>query len=266
MSDSPDMPSGDDYKKQLQSYIKSLAGLNIDINLSERRIEHQFECLRDWSLMHDEVFVKNWFTEQRRNCLLQLEEIPLNQAKDWAIDPKTGNIEHKSGEFFSIHGLRITDSKEREVGEQGWDQPIVAQKGLNGGLLGILSKRFDGIPHYLIEAKVEPGNYDKLQLSPTLQATFSNLKMVHQGRKPHFSYFFEEPDANEVKVHYQQWLSEDGGRFYLKRNMGMLIEIPDKHDLEIPESFIWLSMYPIKALLHENAWVNPHIRGIIAHL
>ena len=112
----------------------------------------------------------------------------------------------------------------------------------------------------------EPGNYALLQLSPTLQATFSNLKRAHSGRKPHFAELFEEPDRQGVNVLYAAWLSEDGGRLYKKRNRGILAEVDESVDIPIPnEHFIWLSLFQIKALLHENAWINPHIRGIIAH-
>lgn len=258
-------PSGNDYKDQLRSYKQYIDSLQFNSALPDRRIEHQFECLRDWSLFHNEIFVKDWFLDKRNNCQMQVEEIPLNQTRDWHIDLESGEIQHKSSQFFRIHGLRITQTADREV-SKGWDQPILTQVGYDGGLLGILCQRFDGIPHYLIEAKEEPGNYEKIQLSPTLQATFSNLKMAHEGRKPYFSHFFEYPENNQAKIIYKQWLSEDGGRLYLKRNMGMLIEIPDDLELEIPDSFIWMSMYQIKSLLNENAWINPHIRGIIAHL
>ena len=81
---------------------------------------------------------------------------------------------HNSKEFFIVEGLRIKETRSREVNY--WDQPILTQVGYKGGILGIIRKRFNGIPHYLIEAKLEPGNYKYVQLSPTLQATFSNLR------------------------------------------------------------------------------------------
>jgi len=65
---------------------------------------------------------------------------------------------------------------------------------------------------------------------------------------------------------YDNWLSEDGGRLHLKRNRGMIIEISEDRIIEVPDSFIWLSMWQIKELLKEDAWINPHIRGIISHL
>jgi oxidase EvaA len=143
---------------------------------------------------------------------------------------------------------------------------MLTQVGYDGGILGLIRKRIGGVPHYLLEAKAEPGNYRKVQLSPSIQATYSNMNQAHGGRKPFYSEYFVDPAAQRAVVHYDQWLSEDGGRLHLKRNRGMLVEVPADHELPHSENFMWLSMWQIKEFLHEDAWVNPHIRGIIAHL
>jgi oxidase EvaA len=251
------------YSSELERYRRHVA--DFATGADSDRVEHHFECLRDWSLFHTLDEVKRWFVEQRSSTSMTVDEIPLRETTGWVIDPDTGNVRHESGEFFTVHGVRVTETASREVGEKGWDQPILTQVGFDGGLLGILRQRFDGIPHYLIEAKAEPGNYGIVQLSPTLQATFSNLRRAHGGRRPRFAEVFEHPDAIGARVIYSRWLSEDGGRLYNKRNRGMLVEAVDHVD-EPPEGFIWMSMYQIKACLQEDAWVNPHIRGIIAHL
>jgi oxidase EvaA len=253
----------DDYEIRFQEYLEQVMGHSEGVR--ESRLEHHFECLNDWNLFHSIEDVKEWFSRLREDCKMLVTDIPLNDCKNWHIESDSGNIVHESGEFFTVHGIRV-DIDSREVGMGGWDQPILTQVGFDGGLLGILRQRFQGIPHYLIEAKAEPGNYEKLQLSPTLQATFSNLRRAHEGRKPNFSHFFEDPKENESTVLYNQWMSEDGGRLHLKRNRGMLVEVPEGTVTEIPDGFIWLSMWQIKDLLNENAWINPHIRGIIAHL
>lgn len=233
-------------------------------DVASLRLETQFESLRDWSCFSSLEDIEEWFLQQRKQCTMMVNEIPLTSMQGWTTNPKTGDIEHNSGEFYSVRGLRISDSRTREV--RGWDQPILIQVGLDGGILGILRKRFHGIPHYLIEAKAEPGNYEKIQMSPTLQATLSNLKQAHGGRRPHFADMFQVPEQHGAQILYKEWLSEDGGRLHLKRNLGMLIEVPDAVPIDVPAGFQWLSLYQIKACLKHNAWVNPHIRGIIAHL
>ncbi len=253
------------YNNQFSKYIE----FNLQFQPSEtyaHRLEMQFESLQDWSLFYNLSEIEEWFLDKRKKYPMKVTDIPLNEVEGWVINEKTGDIFHNSGEFFKIHGIRVSFATDREVGN-GWDQPIVTQIGYDGGLLGIVRQRFNGIPHYLVEAKAEPGNYEKLQLSPTLQATFSNLKAAHKGRRPHFADYFEHPENFDFKVLYDTWLSEDGGRLHLKRNRGMLIEIPEGYKIEIPnDNFIWLSLYQIKELLNKNAWVNPHIRGIIAHV
>ena len=228
--------------------------------------ESFFESLNDWSKFYSLEEVKTWFLDKRENSSLQVTDIPLKEVNGWNIDEQTGDISHCSGDFFTIHGVRV-HSKNREV-EVTWDQPILEQVGYDGGLLGIIRKRFDGIPHYLCEAKEEPGNYGKAQISPTLQATFANLNQSHGGRKPHFSeLFMNRNDRSDITILFDSWLAEDGGRLHLKRNRGILVEVPEDMEIELPnDNFIWLSLYQIKQLLKEDAWINPHVRGIMAHV
>ena len=228
-------------------------------------IESAFEALNDWSLFYTLEEVKEWFLEKRKNNSIQVENIPLKNLKDWITDEESGNIYHKSRDFFVIRGLRVKTKNREKLSD--WDQPILEQVGYDGGILGIVRQRFEGVPHYLCEAKVEPGNYGKVQISPTLQATYANIKQVHGGRRPHFVDYFENTNKYNCKILFDAWLAEDGGRLNLKRNRGMLIEINEKINIDLPTNdFIWLSLYQIKELLKEDAWINPHVRGILAHV
>ena len=228
------------------------------------RQEFHFEALEDWSIYHDLKSLSDWFLSQREQCGMSVEEIPLNRCQSWQVDSLTGNYAHSSGEFFTVHGIRVSQGMTRE--KASWDQPILTQVGFDGGILGIARQRHRGIPHYLLEAKAEPGNVGLVQLSPTLQATFSNLKRAHEGRKPHFAEYFESPEVHGATVLNRAWLAEDGGRLFRKRNQGMLVELEEGLELEPPANFVWVSLYQIKELVKEDAWVNPHVRGILAHI
>ena len=254
-----------EYCTKLTAYREMVEDLGLQDTFATGRVEAQFECIKDWSNHGDLESKKKWFEEQKKHCQMSVETIPLKDCEGWSTSQDNGNITHKSGAFFKVEGLRISLSTEREV-STGWDQPILTQIGFDGGLLGILRKRVNGIPRYLLEAKAEPGNYGLVLLSPTLQATFSNLKRAHGGSKPRFADIFESPDPNTMEKLFSNWMSEDGGRLYNKRNYGMLIEVDEDFELEIPDTFNWFSLWQIKELLKEDAWVNPHIRGIIAHL
>ena len=252
------------YTSQLKKFIK-----NTEIFCNDEIYPHTIECLfeslNDWSIFYKLSEVREWYINKKNSSTMKISNIPLKDMRDWSFNDE-GNISHISNDFFILRGLRITsDTREKSF---GWDQPIIEQVGFDGGLLGIVRKRFDGIPHYLCEAKEEPGNYGKVQISPSLQATFANLNQSHGGRKPRFSNLFLDRDSNkDVKILFDSWLSEDGGRLHLKRNRGILIEVSQDFEIDLPnDNFIWLSLYQIKHLLKEDAWINPHIRGILAHV
>ncbi len=253
------------YNKKYHQFLEKTKGFTNEV-IYPHAIESFFETLNDWSQFYSLEDVKKWFLEKRKNSSLSVEDIPLNEVSGWDIDPATGNISHCSGDFFTVHGIRV-NSKNREV-DISWEQPILEQVGYDGGLLGIIKKRFNDVPHYLCEAKEEPGNYGKVQISPSLQATFANLNQAHGGRKPHFAeLFISRADNINVSILFDSWLAEDGGRLHLKRNRGILLEVNEEEEINLPnDNFIWLSLYQIKQLLKEDAWINPHVRGILAHV
>jgi len=226
------------------------------------RIETMLESIQDNNQMYKLDYIISWFKKKREESDMIVEEIGIKELEKWRVDEKTGNIKHETGGFFEVIGVKVSNTFDREVGKKGWTQPIIAKN--PGGILGILMKKINGIPHYLLQAKAEPGNIGKLQLSPTLQATTSNLLKAHGGTRPLFAEYFDE--ANNPKIIYAKWQSEDGGRFHLKSNYNMIVEIDQDIEIEIPDSFIWVTLYQIKQLLKIENFVGPHVRGIISYL
>ena len=226
------------------------------------RIETMLESIRDDNEINKLDYIIEWFNKKREESDMIVEEIGINDLDKWNIDPNTGNVKHESGGFFEVIGIKASNTFDREVGKKGWTQPMIAKN--PGGILGIIMKRINGIPHYLLQAKAEPGNIGKLQLSPTLQATTSNLLKAHGGAKPLFAEYFD--DENNPKIIYAKWQSEDGGRFHLKSNYNMIVEINEDEELKIPDSFIWVTLYQIKQLMKIENFVGPHVRGIISYL
>jgi len=236
-------------------------GYNLDSD-GILRIQTMLESIRDDNQINKLDYIIDWFNKKREESDMAVEEIGINDLDKWNIDNDSGNIKHESGGFFEVIGVKVSNTFDREVGKKGWTQPIIAKN--PGGILGIIMKRINGIPHYLLQAKAEPGNIGKLQLSPTLQATTSNLLKAHGGVKPLFAEYFDE--ENNPNIIYAKWQSEDGGRFHLKSNYNMIVEVDEDEDLNVPDSFIWVTLYQIKQLLKIENFVGPHIRGIISYL
>jgi len=248
------------YREQLESFLSTFDEGNNQ--LPARQLEWAFERFRDWSVFGPAKQCFDWFYERRRATDMRVEVIALNDCEGWEVDPSTGNIASTTGEFFIVEGIRVRTGQRES--RSGWDQPIITQIGFDGGIIGLLTQRWDGIPHYLVEAKSEPGNPDLVQLSPTLQATFSNLSQVHGGRQPHFSSLFTDPPSATVQVHVEHWMSEDGGRLRNKRNKGMIVESEPGHVTEIPDSFAWMSLFQIQMMVRSDSLGGPHIRSLLA--
>jgi len=229
---------------------------------SVSRIQTMLTSIRDDNQIHKLDYIIDWFNKKRQESDMIVEEIGINELDKWSVNDDSGNISHESGGFFEVIGVKASNTFDREVGKKGWTQPMIAKN--PGGILGIIMKRINGIPHYLLQAKAEPGNIGKLQLSPTLQATTSNLLKAHGGAKPLFAEYFDE--ENNPEIIYAKWQSEDGGRFHLKSNYNMIVEVKESEDLEIPDSFIWVTLYQIKQLMKIENFVGPHVRGIISYL
>ena len=236
-------------------------GYNLNSD-SMARIQTMLESIQDDNQIHKLDYIIDWFYKKREESDMIVEEIGINDLDKWNVDSNSGNVRHESAGFFEVIGVKASNTFDREVGKKGWTQPMIAKN--PGGILGIIMKKINGVPHYLLQAKAEPGNIGKLQLSPTLQATTSNLLKAHGGSKPLFAEYFDE--ENNPNIIYAKWQSEDGGRFHLKSNYNMIVEVREDKELKIPDSFIWITLYQIKQLMKIENFVGPHVRGIISYL
>jgi len=200
-------------------------------------------------------FIK-WIEKRRDAVTVDINQIKFSEMRNWGFDQHS-NLVHSSGKFFSIQGLEVMSNATHK---NHWTQPIINQPEI--GYLGIITKKFNGILHFLMQAKIEPGNINYVQLSPTLQATKSNYTKVHKGDAPHYlEYFNGAKDCNK-KIRLDQLQSEQGARFIKKRNRNIIIEIED--DIEMHEDFCWMTLGQIKSLLQLDNVINMDTRTVIS--
>lgn len=218
------------------------------------------ESRRPRNSYHDDDAVDAWVAQRRAQGSLAVELKPLTKLDGWDQEPESGNIRHATGRFFTLTGIHVRHRyRDREM---GWDQPIIDQAEI--GILGILVKIIDGVLHFCLQAKAEPGNLHGVQLSPTVQATYSNYTQRHGGNRPLFIDYFLAPDPE--KILFAKLQSEDGGRFLYKLNRNMIVQI-DSHELnDLPPDFIWLTLTQIGQLLRQDNLLHATTRSILCGL
>lgn len=199
----------------------------------------------------------SWIGKRNEAVRVNIRQMPFGELTNWSFDGNTKNLRHVSGKFFSIDGLRIKNDSDLET---RWTQPIINQPEI--GYLGILTKEFDGVLYFLMQAKIEPGNVNCVQISPTLQATKSNYTQTHAGQKPAYLEYFVNASKDEILV--DQLQSEQGARFLKKRNRNVIIKT--ESEIELDEDFRWLTLGQIKRLILLDNIVNMDTRTVISSI
>jgi oxidase EvaA len=196
-----------------------------------------------------------WLEHHRKKIHVHIEQILFSDLRKWYFDKNTGNLHHESRRFFSIEGAYI---KTNYGFVSEWSQPIINQPEI--GILGIITREINGILYFLMQAKIEPGNINYVQLSPTLQATKSNYTKIHKGESPEYLEYFI--DKSKSRVLLDQLQSEQGARFLKKRNRNIIIEVNE--DIPLKDNFCWLTLGQIIRLMEYDNVVNMDTRTVIS--
>jgi dTDP-4-dehydro-6-deoxy-alpha-D-glucopyranose 2,3-dehydratase len=210
--------------------------------------------------------VSGWLHERALAHEFAVNRIPFAELRGWDFRPETGNLVHQSGRFFSVEGLRSAPRRHPSAAGAGDEpgaavcQPIINQPEI--GILGILVRQFDGVPHFLMQAKAEPGNSRPTMLSPTVQATQSNYTQVHGGAQVNYLEYFNGAARGAVIADVLQ--SEHGDWFYRKRNRNMLVEVSDP--VPAHDDFCWLTLGQINELLRQDNVINMDARTVLCCL
>lgn len=197
----------------------------------------------------------NWIKELNTNTSVHIEECSILDSSFWFYDDYNGEILNRKRSFFSITGMRRFQNNKFIL-----EQPIIMQPEI--GYLGIICKKIDGVLNFLMQAKIEPGNVNCVQLSPTIQATKSNFTRSHGGKLPYYFEYFE--NSKKYYVIYDQLQSEQATRFYKKRNRNMIMLVEDY--VEVFPNFRWMTLGQIKELMKIDNLVNMDTRTVLSGL
>ena len=200
--------------------------------------------------------INDWLKGVKSNTSVEIEIIKFSSMDQWFFEEKTGDHKHNTGKFFSIIGIDV----QTNMGDVNrWTQPIIKQQEI--GILGIITKFIDGQLYCLMQAKIEPGNLNFVQISPTLQATKSNYTQVHKGSKALYLEYFRKRNHN---VLVDQLQSEQGARFFKKRNRNIIINV--ENEIPVYDNFHWMTLQQVVQLLSCDNTVNMDTRTVISGL
>ena len=213
------------------------------------------EIVNSWHTVPEKTEFDNileWIANKNSSLKVSITKNTLSESGFWFYDEKKGEIRNKNYSFFQIRGLQQYRDNELVL-----EQPILIQDEI--GYLGIICKKIDGVLHFLMQAKIEPGNVNKIQISPTIQATKSNFTQKHGGKKPYLDYFL---DASPENIIVDQIQSEQSSRFLGKRNRNIIIMVDE--DVEVLPSHRWMTLGTIKQLMKIDNLVNMDTRTVLS--
>lgn len=197
----------------------------------------------------DEIL--HWIEERNRTLHVNIREILFSECEKWEYSEE-GSIRHEDNGFFEICGIR-----KEQKGTVISEQPIILQYEI--GYLGILCQKINGVLNFLMQAKIEPGNVNKIQISPTIQATKSNFTRKHGGKQPAYLEYFS---GHKGKCIVDQLQSEQASRFFHKRNRNIILMIED--DIEVLPTHKWMTLGQIKELMKLDNLVNMDTRTVLS--
>ncbi len=202
--------------------------------------------------------ILQWRSRLQKRVKTKSNLINFNKVKDWSLD-KNNNIFHKSGQFFKVKGVKISGVSNREV--KTWTQPILTQQ--HGGVLAFIARQNKNKTiEFLIDAKLEPGDDSILKISPSFQATQSNMNRAHGGKRPKFFDIVIKNKGSELI--YYTIHNEEGARFWKKSNWNVIVKLKNPNDRRVKgDNYKWVSLSQIKKLALRDRIVNPFVKTIL---
>ena len=99
-------------------------------------------------------------TQKNAQTHVNITKIPFERCEGWFYDDAAGEIRNQNRTFFQITGIKA------ELHGKSVFQPVILQDEI--GYLGIIRRQTGGEMKYLMQYKIEPGNVNKIQISPTI--------------------------------------------------------------------------------------------------
>ncbi|MFI8091854.1 NDP-hexose 2,3-dehydratase family protein [Streptomyces sp. NPDC086080] len=254
----PEVEAGDDFCWLTLGQVQQQLRIDHRVNMDARTV---LSCLpgfdTDGPALHTRTEIVSWITANQAVHDVDTTVVGLRDLPGWRQTDMS--ISHERGVFFDVIAVDVV-ANSREV--SGWTQPLIEPHGV--GVVAMLVKRFDGVPHVLLRARIEPGYLDAIELAPTVQGTPENHAHLPGPLREQLRDI--ERHRHTGRVLFDAELSEEGGRFHHSRSRYTIIEVGDDHPDEEPPGFRWMTLPQITWLLQHRHYLNVQARSLIACL
>ena len=199
--------------------------------------------------------IMSWITRLKSKYELNVRSIPLNSVKDWVYDGEM--YKHKDKKYFSVIGVKVQIGNREVI---NWNQPMI--KPAQEGVIAFIVKEISGVYHFLVQAKLEAGNLDILELAPTVQCLTGNYRKGYNEYS--VSFIDDVLSASKEQIWYSAHQSEEGGRFYKEQNQNMIIEAKSDFPVEVPENYCWMTLNQLLTFVKFNNYLNVEARSLLS--
>jgi oxidase EvaA len=239
-----------EHSLKLMSSVKNMAGIE-----SEKPDSYLYSVLSETNHLLDLQDIIHWITSLKFKYELEVKPIGISEMQHWTYDGNT--VSHENGKYFDVIGVRV------EIGNRevfSWDQPMI--RSAQEGLIAFIVKKINGIYHFLVQAKLESGNFDVVELAPTVQCLTGNYR---QGKNEYTIPYLEQVlNAPQENIWYSSYQSEEGGRFFQEQNLNIIVEVGGEFPIEVDENYCWMTLNQMLSFVTYNNYLNIAARSLLS--
>jgi len=177
----------------------------------------------------------------------ELRRARVVEARDWSL--AAGALQHRSGGFFSVNGVRIADDTRVML-----YQPQAA-------VTGLVTAQIGRERAFLLQGRAEPGCLGEAQFGPTVQTTPANYLRLHGGTAAPYAeaFLMFAPSISTIDDTVQLDLGE---RYVFKSKRSILVE---EACPQTPRSaFVWASPAALGEAVRRSTFLNIDLRSFLS--
>ena len=226
--------------------------------IGQRSVKPSTDFLKSALLALDAVNsvddIIHFLTNLKSKYDLFIDRIPLNAMKDWSVS--ADEISRGDGKYFKVIGVNVAISNREVV---SWQQPMIQPAQL--GLCAFICKNINGLLHFVVQAKLECGNRDVIELAPTVQCLTGDYRAADSHPVPFLEFVL---DAPKEQILFDTLQSEEGGRFYQEQNRNVVVLAGDSFPNHLPERYTWMTLNQLCFFNRFNNYLNIQARSLMA--